>query len=513
MNIAQWLSRAAREHGDNPAIFSGKKQYGTYKDLNITVGQVSNWLKSLGIKPGDRVAIFMVNQTDYLCLLFGIWCSGAVAVPINAKLHVREVTWIVENAEAKLTLASGQQFENLQRVTGFWNANSKLIDFCDETMLGISKNLPCEPVSRRESSDLAWLFYTSGTTGRPKGVMITHGMLKSMAFSYFIDVDEVRQEDAAIYSAPFSHGAGLYSIMHVLKAARHVFPRSGGFSPKEVLDLSEHFQSAHMFAAPTMVKRLTAASKASGRVPKGIRTIVYAGGPMYKSDIIEAVDWFGPVFVQIYGQGECPMAITALSRKAVSDRTHPRWEERLTSVGSAQSVVEVQIGDPSGKPTEEGQIGEIMVRGDPVMPGYWRNSDASEKALAQGWLHTGDIGYMDHEGYITLKDRSNDLIISGGSNIYPREVEEVLLMHPCIIEAAVIGRYHPDWGEEVIAFIVLRDQIKISSAEIGEFCQRHIAAYKRPKGYITLKVLPKNNYGKILKTELRILVETSPLLG
>ena len=512
MNVARWLSRAAKENGDKPALFSGKKQCGTYKDLHEIVGQASNWLKSAGINPGDRVAIFMMNHPDYLRLLFGIWFSGAIAVPINAKLHTREAIWIIKNAEAKITLTSGQQFKDLQGVSDFWSDDVKLIDLSENTLQRLTENRACEPVLPRASSDLAWLFYTSGTTGRPKGVMITHGMLKSMAKAYFIDVDNVYQEDAAIYSAPFSHGAGLYSIMHVLKAARHVFPESGGFQSEEILDLSEHFQSVHMFAAPTMVKRLTAASKAVGREPKGIRTIVYAGGPMYKSDIIESVDWFGPVFVQIYGQGECPMAITALSRKAVSDRSHPRWEQRLASVGRAQSVVEVRIGDPSEGSTVEGQLGEIMVRGEPVMPGYWRNPEASKKALAKGWLHTGDIGYVDHEDYITLKDRSKDLIISGGSNIYPREVEEVLLMHACVNEAAVVGHHHPDWGEVVIAFIVLNDQMKNLPEEMDEFCRRHIAAFKRPKGYIVRNNLPKNNNGKVLKTELRKLVEKSSIL-
>ena len=512
MNIALWLNRAAREYGDQPALFWGKEQYGTYESLNKAVGQISTWLITLGIKPGDRVAIFMLNCPDYLRLVFGIWCSGAVAVPINAKLHAKEAIWIIKNAEVKLTLASGQQLSDLQKVPSHWSKNAELIDVSDGALLEAIKNLLPEPVLQRVNSDLAWLFYTSGTTGRPKGVMITHGMLKSMALSYFADVDEVKNEDAAIYSAPFSHGAGLYSIMHVLKGARHVFPRSGGFKPEEILNLSEHFQSVHMFAAPTMVKRLTAVSKAIGREPKGIRTIVYAGGPMYKSDIIEAVDWFGPVFVQIYGQGECPMAITALSRKAVSDRTHPRWEARLTSVGRAQSAVDVKIGDLSGKSVECGEIGEILVRGDPVMSGYWRDPDASEKALRQGWLHTGDLGSLDHEGYITLKDRSKDLIISGGSNIYPREVEDVLLLHPGINEVAVVGRDHADWGEEVIAFIVLSSQEKILAKDIDDFCKLHIAAFKRPKGYIVVEVLPKNNYGKVLKTKLREAVKSSLFL-
>ena len=512
MNIALWLSRAARQFGDQPALFWGKEQYGTYESLNKEAGKISSWLIGLGITPGDRVAIFMLNHPDYLRLLFGIWYSGAVAVPINAKLHAKEVIWITENAEVKLILASGQQLNNLQKETSSYGKDPRIIDLSDGALLTAIKNLPSGPVLQRVNSDLAWLFYTSGTTGRPKGVMITHGMLKSMALSYFADVDEVRKEDAAIYSAPFSHGAGLYSIMHVLKGARHVFPRSGGFKPEEILCLSEYFESVHMFAAPTMVKRLTAASKAIGSKPIGIRTIVYAGGPMYNSDIIEAVDWFGPVFVQIYGQGECPMAITALSRKAVSDRTHPRWEARLTSVGCAQSAVDVKIGDPSGKSVGCGEIGEILVRGDPVMPGYWRDPDASEKALRQGWLHTGDIGSLDNEGYITLIDRSKDLIISGGSNIYPREVEDVLLLHPDINEVAVVGRDHADWGEEVIAFIVLSSQEKVFAKDIDDFCQLHIAAFKRPKRYIVAEALPKNNYGKVLKTKLREAIKSSSFL-
>lgn len=512
MNIALWLSKAARQYRDRPALFWEKEQYGTYENLNNEAGKISTWLIGLGIMPGDRIAIFMLNHPDYLRLLFGIWYSGAVAVPINAKLHAKEAIWITENAEVKLILASGQQLNNLQKETGPYGKSPQLIDLSSGALLAAIKNLHSRPVLQRVESDLAWLFYTSGTTGRPKGVMITHGMLKSMTLNYFADVDEVRKEDAAIYSAPFSHGAGLYSIMHVLRGARHVFPQSGGFKPEEILCLSEYFQSVHMFAAPTMVKRLTAASKASGTKPKGIRTIVYGGGPMYKLDIIEAVDWFGSVFVQIYGQGECPMAIAALSRQAVSDRTHPQWETRLTSVGRAQSAVDVKIGDSSGKSVECGKIGEILVRGAPVMPGYWRNPVESEKALRQGWLHTGDIGSLDNEGYITLKDRSKDLIISGGSNIYPREIEDVLLLHSNINEVAVVGRDHADWGEEVIAFIVLSSHEKVFAKDIDDFCKLHIAAFKRPKRYIVAKDLPKNNYGKVLKTKLREAIKSSSFL-
>lgn len=223
---------------------------------------------------------------------------------------------------------------------------------------------------------------------------------------------------------------------------------------------------------------------------------------MYNADIIEAVDWFGPVFVQIYGQGECPMGITALSRADVADRSHPDWRARLASVGRAQAAVEVRIGGPEGTPVAAGTQGEIMVRGATVMPGYWRNPEASAKTLQDGWLMTGDMGSMDAAGYVTLKDRSKDMIITGGSNVYPREVEEVLLTHPGVIEASVVGRAHPDWGEEVVAFVVG----DATEQELDRLCLDHIARFKRPKAYIHLSELPKNNYGKVLKTALRTML-------
>jgi len=277
--------------------------------------------------------------------------------------------------------------------------------------------------------------------------------------------------------------------------AQHVCPVSAGFDPGEVLELSARHGNASMFMAPTMVRRLLDAARASGSRGKGIKTIVYGGGPMYLADIIEAVEWFGPKFVQIYGQGECPMCITALPRAEVADRSHPRWRERLGSVGRAQSVVEVAIDAANG------ETGEIMVRGAPVMPGYWQNGAATAHALRNGWLMTGDIGRLDADGYLTLVDRSKDLIISGGTNIYPREVEEALLQHPAVHEVSVVGRPSAEWGEDVVAFIVPSGVV--TAAELDAFCLDNIARFKRPKEYVFLDELPKNNYGKVLKTELR----------
>jgi long-chain acyl-CoA synthetase len=362
-------------------------------------------------------------------------------------------------------------------------------------------------VVHREDGDLAWLFYTSGTTGRPKGVMITHGMLASMSLCYLADVDRVDPEDAALYAAPMSHGAGLYSIVHVLGGCRHVCPPSGGFDAGEVLELAARLGPVSMFMAPTMVRRFTDAAKARGDRAEGIRTVVYAGGPMYLADIVEAVDWFGPKFVQIYGQGECPMGITALPRADVADRSHPRWRERLGSVGRAQAAVEVAIGDGAGRILAPGETGEIMVRGRTVMPGYWQNPEATAKTLVGGWLLTGDVGRLDADGYLTLTDRSKDVIISGGSNIYPREVEEVLLDHPQVREVSVVGRPDPDWGEIVAAFVVPVPGAEVDPVALDLWCREHIARFKRPKLWRTLRELPKNNYGKVLKTDLRRMLE------
>ena len=498
MNLALWLHQTAACTPDAPALFLGQEQVADYAGFAMQARAVAGWLQAQGVNPGDRVAIYLKNTPAYLSLLFGIWTAGAAAVPINAKLHPREAGFILENAEAKVAFVPADIAADLRGAhPGIRMEEDTALSPILDTLGG-----PVEPVER-QPDDLAWLFYTSGTTGQPKGVMITHGMLLSMALCYSTDVDQVRPQDAALYAAPLSHGAGLYSIMHVRAGARHVCPTSGGFDAAEVLDLAAHFGETHMFAAPTMVKRLTQVAKSADRRGTGLRTVVYAGGPMYLADIIEAADWFGPVFVQIYGQGECPMGITALSRADVTDRDHPDWRSRLASVGCAQSAIQIRIGDANGAPLQPGETGEIMVRGPTVMPGYWQNPQATAKILRDGWLMTGDMGSMDAAGYLTLTDRSKDVIITGGSNVYPREVEEVLLTHDAVSEVSVVGRPHPDWGEEVVAFIVG----EATDAELDHLCNQNIARFKGPKAYIRIDALPKNNYGKVLKTDLRKLLK------
>jgi long-chain acyl-CoA synthetase len=360
----------------------------------------------------------------------------------------------------------------------------------------------------RARDDLAWLFYTSGTTGRPKGVMQTHRNLYAMTSCFFIDVDDVQPDDAIVYAAPMSHGAGLYHLPFMARAARHVVPASGGFDAAELVALSRSVGRLCLFAAPTIVKRLVDHVEASGAPASGFKTIVYGGGPMYAADIERALAVMGPRFVQIYGQGESPMTITALAREHLADTRHPRRDVRIASVGVAQTLVEVRVAGSDGRALPAGETGEVLVRGDAVMAGYWRNPEATAQALRDGWLWTGDLGALDDDGFLTLKDRSKDVVISGGSNIYPREVEEVLLRHPAVREVSVVGAPDPEWGEIVVAFVVADGAA--DESDLDALCLRHIARFKRPKRYVFVDSLPKNNYGKVLKTALRERLQGGP---
>jgi len=502
MNLAHWLVRSAQTWPDNPALISGTKVVASYRAFADHAASLGSGLQTqLTIKPGDRVAIFAKNSTSYLEVLYAIWFAGAIAVPINAKLHPREAAWIMENSTSSMIFTDAVLAEKIRADLPECVQNVVEIDGADYANL--LEEAPLEEPVERQRDDVAWLFYTSGTTGRPKGVMITNGNIHSVAFAYFADVDPVFMQDAALYAAPISHGAGLYNFQHVIMAARHVVPESAGFDPAEILALAPKLGNVHLFAAPTMVRRLVDEAKASGLDGEGIKTIVYGGGPMYLADIIEAVEVMGPRFCQIYGQGESPMAITSMSRNLVADRSHPRWLKRLASTGTRQSCVEVKVADENGLALAAGETGEVLVRGATVMPGYWNNAEASQKALRDGWLWTGDLGVFDEDGFLTLKDRSNDMIISGGSNIYPREVEEILLTHKDVHEVSIVGRPSEDWGEEVVAFVVAKEGCTIDPDALDKYCLQNIARFKRPKQYFVLEELPKSNYGKILKRELR----------
>ena len=499
MNLAAWLCRAGRYQGNNPALGHGNRVVATYGALADRAARLAAGLRAkLGLGAGDRVALIMANCPAYVEALFGVWHAGLCAVPVNAKLHAEEFRYVLENSGARAVFVTPDlagtvgalRVDGLEHVFELGTASYEAL-FADAPA----------PMAETEPTDVAWLFYTSGTTGRPKGAMLTHRALVAMTLNYFADVDAIAANDCILHAAPMSHGSGLYMLPHIVAGACNVLPESGRFDPAEMYDLMRHWPSMGFFAAPTMVKRLVDYPAEADTT--NLKTIAYGGGPMYVADAKAALDRFGGKLVQIYGQGESPMTITFVSRAVHLDRAHPRWEERLGSVGVAQSVVEVRVADADDNTLPTGEAGEVLVRGDSVMAGYWRNPEATAETLAGGWLHTGDVGVMDADGFLTLKDRSKDMIISGGTNIYPREVEEVLLDHPDVAEVSVIGRPDPEWGESVVAYVVPREGAAVDAAALDRLCLERIARFKRPKAYERISELPKNNYGKVLKTALR----------
>ena len=504
MNLARLLVRAARVHPDRPAVLHGERLLWRYRELGDRVARLAGHMRALGLAPGDRVALLMRNQVAYLEALYAAWWAGLAAVPINAKLHADEVAYILDDAEASALIASDDLEAAIAPAAPRLRTTIVPASARYEAALAAATPIDAAP---RTPTDLAWLFYTSGTTGRPKGVMLSHRNLQAALACYFVDIDDVDPADATVYAAPISHGAGLYNLPFVARAARHVVPESGGFDPAELVALSRSVGRLCMFAAPTMVHRLVEHVEASGAPCDGFKTIVYGGGPMYVEDIRRALATMGPRFVQIYGQGESPMTITALARAHLADDRHPRWLERIASVGVAQALVEVRVVDNHGDDVLAGDTGEVVVRGDTVMAGYWNNAEATAQALRGGWLWTGDLGALDDDGFLTLKDRSKDLIISGGSNIYPREVEEVLLRHPGVREVSVVGRKDERWGETVVAFVACGDGAVVDAAQLDALCLAHIARFKRPREYRFVDALPKNDYGKVLKTALRELLQ------
>jgi len=505
MNMAEWLAASAHLRPQAPALLTGTRLDADYASFaRRAAGVGAHLARKYGVNPGDRVALFMTNCTAYFECLYGIWWIGAAAVPINAKLHAREAAWICENSGANLLFISDHTADAWAEADVSLATLS--VDGADYRRARDGEGATA-PLSR-ETDDLAWLFYTSGTTGRPKGVMLSHGNLLAMSMCYFADVDQVTPQDAALYAAPISHGAGLYNFPNVRMGARHVVPESGGFDADEVLVLGKQLRNVSMFAAPTMVRRLVDAAKKRGEDGDGIKTIVYGGGPMYLADIRDAMAVMGQRFVQIYGQGESPMTITALSREWHGRSGDPRYLERLASVGPAQSVMSLRITDAGGNSLPAGETGEIEAKGAAVMLGYWNNPEASAAALKDGWLRTGDVGRLDGDGFLTLSDRSKDVIISGGTNIYPREVEEALLTHADVREVSAIGVPDPEWGEIVVACMVLEDGAKADDQTFDAHCLASIARFKRPKRYVYLPSLPKNNYGKVLKTSLREMMKT-----
>jgi len=505
MNIANLLKRTARTFPNRAALAHGKEITATYQEFDKQSSAIATALvEKYKLKKGDRVALIMKNHPEYWVALFAVWRAGLVAVPANAKLHISEFQYILDDSESKLCFATPELSAGLKALNGDY----PIVDIASAEYEDL-KSFELSQMTDVEPDDLAWLFYTSGTTGKPKGAMLSHRNILACIMNYFTDVATLEPGDAVIHAAPQTHGSGLYGIPFIAKAGIQVTPRSGGFDPAETLELIKHYKNSCFFFAPTMVHRLIGSDALVGADTSNLKLIIYGGGPMYEAGIRKALEVLGPKFSQIYGLGEAPMTITGLSQWELAHNVdHPNRSARLASVGVERTDVEVRIIAADGSICAVGDVGEITVRGDVVMLGYWKNEEATSETIRDGWLYTGDMGCMDDDGFLTLKDRSKDMIISGGTNIYPREIEEVLLKHPAVDEVSIVGRLHEDWGEEVVAFVVAKEGQSLDTKTLDDFCIEHMARFKRPKEYFYPASLPKNNYGKVLKTELRKQLET-----
>lgn len=488
MNLFAALDHAATRFPDRGAVYRGDRRVCTWAGLRDRALRLAASIREQHAA-GARVAIATHNRPEIIELMFAIWAAECVVVPINYKLHPREMAQILDDAGAAQVFASSAIGAELASRT------AAPVETLDSEAYSRRFDVAPSVPPTTDPSALAWLFYTSGTTGRSKGAMLSHRNLTAMAVAHLADIDAPDEGCSLVHAAPMSHGSGLYVLPYVLRAARQVVPASGAFDPDEFLDLCEHHPAVSAFLAPTMVQRLVDTGRSR---PANLQTIVYGGGPMYVESLRKAITAFGPIFAQIYGQGESPMTITGL-RCADHESDD---DAVLGSVGYARSGMQVAVLRTDGGPASVGQIGEIVCRGDAVMSGYWRNPDATRATLKDGWLYTGDMGSFDARGFLTLRDRSKDVVISGGSNIYPREVEEVLLEHPGVSEACVLGTPDAEWGEVVVAFIVGTGD-PVEPAALDAHLLRRIARFKRPKRYEFVDELPKNSYGKVLKRELR----------
>ncbi len=507
MNIGQFLSQAAERYPDQPALVCGDRR-ATYAETNARANALAAGLQSLGVVPGDRVGVMMWNCPELIESFFAIWKAGGCAVPLNARCVAEEVSYHLDDSEAS-AIIFGEEFremmaglqDRLRTVTSLICTADPLAGQSSYEELIASHSGTCDVGVRSTGDDLAWLFYTSGTTGKPKGAMLSHSNLSFMAVSWVADLMRLEPEDVGLHAAPLTHGAGFHAIALTLKSSQQVLLDPHRFDPENLCATVEKYRVTNTWLVPTQIKMLLNYTDLEKWDLSSLKWVVYGGAPMYVEDLKAAIRRIGPVFVQLYGQGETPMTGTYLrSQEHVIDGANSK---RLASCGHVRSGIELRILGEDEQEVARGEVGEICVRGPSVMKGYWQQPEATASVLRGGWLHTGDVARMDEDGYVYIMDRTKDMIISGGSNVFPREVEEVLLEHPGISEACVIGVPDELWGEAVKAVVVLEKGTRATEEEIIQFVGERVAGYKKPKSVDFIEELPKSAYGKILKRELR----------
>ncbi len=511
MNVRTLIDRAVREYPERTALVMGDRRL-DFSGFNLRVNRLANGLSELGIKKGDRVGILMKNCCEFVEIDFALSKAGVVRVPLNARLLERDHIYMLNDSGAS-ALIYGKDFSGtVAAMLPELAAVELLICAADddppEPINGchfyedlIERSSPDDPPAEITEKDLHTLFYTSGTTGKPKGVMLSQKSWANVAINLLLDYGPFTRADVLLNTQPLSHGAGFFVLPFFMRGATNVL--IPGFNPELVFKTIEREKVTVLKLVPAMIYQLLDSPDKKKYDLTSLDSIIYGGSPIVVPRLIDAIHVFGKKFVQLYGQAEAPMCITTLAKEDHVTQGRDEEVKRLSSAGKACANVEVKVVDEKGKEVQPEEIGEVIVRGYHMMDGYWNRPKETAEALRDGWIFSGDLGYTDARGFVFLVDRKKDMIISGAFNIYPKEVEDVIVAHAKVNDAAVIGVPDEKWGEAVKAIVVPKKDEIITQEDIIEHCRRHLARMKCPKSVDFIDELPRNPYGKVLKTDLR----------
>jgi len=478
--------------------------------MNARVQAAAGALAARGVKHGDRVLLHARNSNAVLETMFATWMLGGTWVPTNFRLTPPEVAYLATASGASVHIfdsafpdhAAAARAENPACRLEIWIGEGDL------TWDALAAETA--PVTRPADVDRdhpAWFFYTSGTTGRPKAGVLTHGQMEYVICNHLCDLmPGTTEHDASLVVAPLSHGAGIHALPQVARGAVTVLLSGERLDCEEAWHLVEKHRVTNMFTVPTILTMLTRHDAVDRYDHSSLRYVIYAGAPMYRADQVHALRKLGKVLVQYFGMGEVTGNITVLPPSLHSENDE---EMPVGSCGFPRTGMDVTIMDAAGTHLPPGATGEICVRGPGVFSCYHANPEATAKAMTFGWFHTGDLGHMDERGFVFITGRESDMYISGGSNVYPREIEEVLLLHPAVAEACVVGMPHEKWGESGVAVLVLEAGASVDEAALVAHLEGRLAKYKWPAAFAFWAELPKSGYGKVTKKDVKALLATA----
>ncbi|HYF57101.1 MAG TPA: acyl-CoA synthetase [Salinarimonas sp.] len=517
-NLAHVLTRNARRLGGHPALIWGERTW-SWAELDEAAHALAAALADRGIVKGDRVLVHSKNGLEMLVSMWAAFRLGAVWVPTNFRLTPREVVPLAADSGARAFLCHADFPDHAAAVTAGHAGLAVTWSFGEaafgEGTVGAAiaaRRGARVPDARVEYHDPCWFFFTSGTTGRSKAAVLTHGQMAFVVTNHLADlVPGSTERDASLVVAPLSHGAGVHQLVLAARGAPSILLPTDRFDIEEAYRLVERHRVTNLFTVPTILKMLAEHPAAESYDHSSLRHVIYAGAPMYREDQKTALRRLGAVIVQYFGLGEVTGNITVLPPALHALEDGP--DARIGTCGFERTGMQVQIQDDEGRELGPGETGEICVIGPAVFAGYWNNPEANAKAFRDGWFRTGDLGHMDADGFLYITGRASDMYISGGSNIYPREIEEKILAHPCIAEVAVVGVPDRTWGEVGIAACVAREGATVSELDLVTYLAPQIARYKMPKRFVFLEALPKSGYGKVPKRLVRDELEARGLLA